>query len=186
MTLSEIKERLEICPVIAAVRQGSLSAALDSPAQVIFALDESIATAQSTIELAHRAGKAVFIHADLTHGIAKDKWGIEHLRSIGADGIISTHASLIRCAREQGMLSVQRYFAVDSQGLSSICDMISQAKPDLIEIMPGVIDKVIRRFACEKTPVIAAGLIETKAEVMGALSCGAVAVSTGKKELWDI
>ena len=64
--------------------------------------------------------------------------------------------------------------------------MISQAKPDLIEIMPGVIDKVIRRFACEKTPVIAAGLIETKAEVMGALSCGAVAVSTGKKELWDI
>ena len=39
MTLSEIKERLEICPVIAAVRQGSLSAALDSPAQVIFALD---------------------------------------------------------------------------------------------------------------------------------------------------
>ena len=186
MNFSDIKERLEICPVIAAVRQGSLQAALDSPGEVIFALDESITSVARTVELAHRAGKAVFIHADLTRGIAKDKWGIEYLASIGADGIISTHANLIRYAKECSLVTVQRYFAVDSQGLSSIREMINQAKPDLVEILPGVIDKVIRHFADNRIPVIAAGLIETKAEVTHALSSGAIAVSTGKKELWDI
>ena len=35
-------------------------------------------------------------------------------------------------------------------------------------------------------PVIAGGLIETKAEITTALSSGAVAVSTGKKELWYV
>ena len=186
MNFSDIKERLEICPVIAAVRQGSLQAALDSPGEVIFALDESITTVARTVELAHKAGKMIFIHADLTRGIAKDKWGIEYLASVGADGIISTHANLIRYARELGLLCVQRYFAVDSQGMSSIREMIHQTKPDLVEILPGVIDKVIRHFASENIPVIAAGLIETKSEVTRALSSGAIAVSTGKKELWDI
>ncbi|MBQ3075076.1 MAG: glycerol-3-phosphate responsive antiterminator, partial [Clostridia bacterium] len=33
-------------------------------------------------------------------------------------------------------------------------------------------------------PLIAGGLIETKAEVMDALQSGAIAVSTGKEELW--
>ena len=35
-----------------------------------------------------------------------------------------------------------------------------------------------------KIPVIAGGLIETKAEVTEALCQGALAVSTGKQELW--
>ncbi|MFQ8953550.1 MAG: glycerol-3-phosphate responsive antiterminator [Oscillospiraceae bacterium] len=34
-------------------------------------------------------------------------------------------------------------------------------------------------------PVIAGGLIETKQEVTAALSANAIAVSTGKKELWN-
>ena len=109
---------------------------------------------------------------------------MKHLIDIGADGIISTHANLIRYAKELGLITVQRYFAVDSQGLSSIHEMIGSTKPDLVEILPGVVDKVIKRFAAERIPVIAAGLIETKAEVTSALSNGALAVSTGKKELW--
>ena len=56
--------------------------------------------------------------------------------------------------------------------------------PDLLEIMPGVIGKVIARVATGKTPVIAGGLVETKEELFAALSNGAIAVSTGKKELW--
>lgn len=186
MDFSAVKEKLEICPVIAAVRQGNLLDALASPAEVVFVLDENIKTAAQTVKLAHEQRKAVFIHADLTRGIGKDKYGIEYLASIGADGVISTHANLIRYAKEFGLVTVQRYFAVDSQGLLSIREMINTAKPDLVEILPGVVDKVISRFASEKVPVIAAGLIETKAEVTRALSCGALAVSTGKKELWHM
>ena len=53
-----------------------------------------------------------------------------------------------------------------------------------IELMPGVIGKVIRRFSAGNIPVIAGGLMETKAEVTEALSCGAAAISTSAKTLW--
>ena len=52
--------------------------------------------------------------------------------------------------------------------------------------MPGVISKVIERFSGGSIPVIAGGLIETKAEVTAALASGAAAVSTGMPELWYI
>ena len=51
--------------------------------------------------------------------------------------------------------------------------------------MPGVIPKALRPFSRQEIPVIAGGLIETKQEVTAALFAGAIAVSTGKKELWN-
>lgn len=51
--------------------------------------------------------------------------------------------------------------------------------------MPGVIPKALSLFSEKGIPVIAGGLIETKAEVTAALSSGAVAVSTGKSNLWS-
>ena len=128
----------------------------------------------------------VIVHIDLTEGISRDKYGVEFLADLGVDGIISTKASLIRCAKEHGLITVQRFFAYDSQGVESIDEMLSQSSPDIIEVMPGVIGKIITRFANAKAPLIAGGLIETKAEVTSALSLGAFAVSTGKEELWDI
>ena len=58
------------------------------------------------------------------------------------------------------------------------------AAPHMVEIMPGVIGKILSRFRKIRIPVIAGGLVETKAEVTTALRCGAAAVSTGKQELW--
>lgn len=81
-------------------------------------------------------------------------------------------------------MTVQRFFALDSKGLEAIEEMLESVKPDLIEIIPGVIGKVIKRFSAGNTHVIAGGLIETKAEVTDALSHGADAVSTGMTELW--
>ena len=53
-----------------------------------------------------------------------------------------------------------------------------------MEIMPGIIGKAISRFSKGYIPVIAGGLLETKAEVTEALGSGATAISTGAKELW--
>ena len=100
------------------------------------------------------------------------------------DGIISTRAQLIRLAKEQGLLTVQRFFALDSKGMESIEEMLRTTNPHLMEIMPGVIGKAISRFSGGYVPVIAGGLVQTKQEVMDALGCGASAVSTGCKELW--
>lgn len=74
---------------------------------------------------------------------------------------------------------------LDSKGMHSVAETIENTRPDLIEIMPGVIPKALRLFSRQEIPVIAGGLIETKQEVTAALSSGAVAVSTGKKELWN-
>ena len=184
MNISDIFNQLEICPIIAAVKDDLFDEAILSPAQVVFLFEANVMSVADRIKCAHERGKAVFIHIDLTKGIGKDRCGIEFLAKLGADGIISTSAQLVKSAKEVGVFAIQRYFAVDSQGLESIKKMISSAKPDFIEIMPGIAAKVISRFASEKIPVIAGGLIETKAEITEALSSGAIAVSCGKKELW--
>ena len=180
----KIVEKLELCPIISAVHEPQFNDALSSPCEIVFLLEGDVMTVGQKIDVAHKSGKLIFVHIDLMKGIGKDKCGVQFLANLGVDGIISTRAPLIKNAKEIGILAVQRYFALDSQGLESIKEMIFSAKPDFVEIMPGVIEKVIKKFANEKTPVIAGGLLETKAEVTAALKSGALAVSTGKKDLW--
>lgn len=175
---------LERSPIIASFSNIDLEHALSSPAEVIFDLKANIRNVQKNIELAHKAGKYYFVHIDLAEGIGKDKSAIEYLAECGLDGIISTRGQLIKFAKESGLLTVQRLFALDTHGVGSISDLLGNSSPDFIEIMPGVIGKVIEKFARGSIPVIAGGLIETKAEVTDALANGAIAVSTGMSELW--
>ena len=184
MKKQELLNRLELCPVIAAVQDTAFEAALDSPAEVIFCLKSNLLTVAEQVRAAHAAGKCIFVHLDLAEGIGKDKVGIAYLASIGADGVISTRTQLVRQAKECGLVAVQRFFALDSKGVESIAETLATAAPDLIEIMPGIAGKVIERFAKGRVPVIAGGLIQTKKEVTAALDHGAMAVSTGCNELW--
>ena len=186
MQLEKLLDCLECNPVIAAVQQEGLQAALQSPVQIIFHLGVDLMSVQEVIAQAHGAGKYIFIHLDLAEGIGKDRAGVRYLAQCGADGIISTKAQLIRFAKEQGLVPVQRFFTLDSKGMDSIADMIKNSNPHFIEIMPGVIAKTIKRFATGGIPVIAGGLIQTKAEVTDALGNGATAVSTGETSLWYI
>ncbi len=176
----------ERSPVIAAIQNTTLEKVLKSPVEIIFNLKVSLLEIEDCINKVHAAGKKIFVHIDLADGIGKDKTGVEYLASLGADGIISTRSQLIKYANDVGLVTVQRFFALDSKGVDSIEDMLESARPDLIEIMPGIASKVIKRFVGGKIPVIAGGLIETKQEVTEALKNGAEAISTGKEELWYI
>ena len=186
MQPSELIECLEDNPVIAAISDDKWHDALESPVQVLFYLSANLLTVKERLRQAHEAGKLVMVHMDLAEGIGKDSAGIQYLAACGADGIISTRANMIRLAKNHGLVAIQRVFALDSKGMDSIDEMIKNANPHLIEIMPGVVEKAILRFSGGKTPVIAGGLIETKSEVTGVLRCGAIAASTGKKELWHV
>ncbi len=176
--------RLETTPIIAAIKDKDFDKALRSPSEVLFVFGVGIMSVRDRVERAHAAGKYIFVHLDLAEGISRDKSGIQFLAHCGVDGILSTKASAIRAAKEFGLLTVQRFFAYDSQGVDSINDILASSCPDIIEIMPGVIGKIIERFADSNMPLIAGGLIETKQEVTTALRLGAFAVSTGKEELW--
>ena len=186
MHLQELVECLEDNPVIAAISDDKWESALQSPVQVLFYLSANLLSVKERIAQAHAAGKFVMVHIDLAEGIGKDSSGIMYLTNCGADGIISTRANMIRQAKNHGLIAIQRVFALDSKGMDSIDEMIRNSNPHLIEIMPGVVEKAILRYSSGKIPVIAGGLIETKAEVTSALRCGAIAASTGMKELWHV
>ena len=185
VSITQVRQRLEEFPIIAAVRDDRWEQAVASPAEVLFHLECNLLTVAQRIEQAHNAGKIVFIHMDLSEGIGRDKIGLAYLAQCGVDGIISTRGQLIRSAKDMGLLTVQRFFALDSQGLDSIQEMLKVTNPHFMEIMPGVLPKVIERLSGGNTPVIAGGLIETKAEVTAALRSGATAVSTGSAVLWE-
>ena len=147
-------------------------------------LECNLLTVEQKIRQAHEAGKILFVHIDLSEGIGRDRAGLAYLAARGVDGIISTKTQLIRAAKDLGLLTVQRFFALDSQGMDSVLEVLKNTNPHFMEIMPGTIPKVISRFASGSIPVIAGGLIEEKAEITGALRGGAVAVSTGCEALW--
>ncbi len=184
MKISEFLDSAERAPIIAAIHDNQWEDVLNSPVEVLFYLRANILSIKDKIKEAHEKGKLIFVHVDLCDGVGKDRAGIEFLANCGVDGIVTTRAQHIRQAKDLGLLTVQRFFALDSQGLASIDDMINTARPDLIEIMPGVITKVIERFSKCNIPVIAGGLIETIFVVTGAISSGAIAVSTGCCDLW--
>lgn len=173
--------------VAASVRtEEDFAAALTSNVDVIFLQHSSILTVEAHINRSHGAGKKVFVHMDFTDGIGKDRAGLEFLRRLGADGILTTKTNMIRPAREMGLITVQRFFIVDSHSVDTAVESIRIAKPEVVEIMPGVVVKKIREFA-EKvnTPILVGGLLEFPEEVDAALEAGATAISTARRELWD-
>ena len=183
MELSQIISCLEDTPVIAAVSDDKWEQAIACPSRMIFYLSADLLTVVEKVRQAHEAGKYILVHIDLAEGIGKDRTGVRYLAQCGVDGIISTKSQLIRVAKDLGLITVQRFFALDSKGVESIEDMLRGTNPHLMEIMPGLVPKIIRRYADSGLPVIAGGLIQTKTEVTDALGAGATAVSTGQLEL---
>lgn len=173
--------------VIAAVRtDAEFDKALTSKVDTVFDLAPDLMTISKKVKKAHESGKKLFIHMDLASGIGKDKSGIVFARHIGVDGIISTRVNIIKLAREYALFTVQRFFIVDSHSVDTTIDSIKASKADMIEIMPGIVYKVIENLHNKiDTPIIAGGLIEHSAEVSSALAAGAAAVSTGNEQLWE-
>ena len=173
-------------PVIAAVKDaGGLAAALDSDVSVVFLLSGDVLTIPDTAARVRRAGKRAFVPLDLVDGLAAREVSVDFIaRQTQADGIISTKAALTRRGRELGLVSIQRFFLLDSMALDNIQRQRAQ-DCDLIEVLPGLMPKIIRRVAQSTgKPVIAGGLISDKEDVTNALSAGAVAVSTTNPAVW--
>jgi len=178
---------LEDCPIIAAVRTpDALKQACQTDIGILFILHASLSDIAEQVRCAKDAGKCVFIHADLIEGLSADGAAVRYLRSVTqADGLISTRSGVIRAAKECGFLTVQRFFVVDSQAEEALLRTVSQTHPDCIELMPGILPTVVARLHAKLSqPVIAGGLVETKEQVMEALSAGADNVSTSREDLW--
>lgn len=162
---------LEQNPVLPAVKDaGRLEACLAQPAGVVFLLCGDILNIDRLIDRVHQAGKYAVVHADLVAGLAPREIAVDFLHRCGADGIISTRPMLLRRGRELGLLTVLRVFAIDSKAVSNLGRETEGGMPDVIEILPGTLCKVLRRLSRElPVPLIAGGLLSDKADVLASL-----------------
>ena len=158
--------------------------------QVIFVLYGDICNIKEIVKKIHKAGKVAIIHIDLINGLGAREIAVDFIKEhTGADGIISTKMALIQRAIELSMYTVLRFFVIDSLSLKSIEQLDKQhgKRPDFIEVLPGVMPKIIKKICnSSKIPVIAGGLISDKEDIVKALGAGAIAVSTTSQEIWEI
>lgn len=179
---------LERTPVIPAVKEPeTLDRALCHDGAAVFLLCGDILNIGELVDRVHRAGKQAVIHGDLIAGLAPKEIAVDYLRRCGADGIISTRPMLLRRGRELGLLTVLRVFAIDSKAVSNLGRETEGGMPDVIEILPGTLCKVLRRLSRElPVPLIAGGLLSDKADVLAALGAGALCVSASDESLWAL
>lgn len=172
-------------PVIAAVKNDEqLQKAIISDCSVIFFLYGTILNISELVQTAKEHDKLVFIHTDLIEGLTGKDISIDFIaQKTRADGIISTRIHLIRHAQELGLITIQRFFLLDSLSFETVLRQASHA--DAIDILPGTMPRVIQRLAQKvEQPIIASGLLIDKQDIMSALSAGAQAVSTTSEALW--
>lgn len=189
----EFYEAVEANPVIAAVKNDAgLQAAVEmEEIQVIFVLYGDVCTIPEILERIKAAGKKVMVHIDLIAGLSAKEISVEFIaRQTRADGIITTKPALVRRAKELGIFAVLRFFVIDSLALKNIENLEMQcgtSRPDFIEVLPGVMPKVLGRIAkVSRIPMIAGGLITEKEDVIAALSAGAIAVSSTNQDVWNL
>ena len=189
----EFYDAVEANPVIAAVKSDAgLQAAVEmEEIQVIFVLYGDVCTIPEILERIKAAGKKAMVHIDLIAGLSAKEISVEFIaRQTRADGIITTKPALVRRAKERGIFAVLRFFVIDSLALKNIENLEMQcgtSRPDFIEVLPGVMPKVLGRIAkVSRIPMIAGGLITEKEDVIAALSVGAIAVSSTNQDVWKL
>lgn len=182
-------EILEDCPVITTVKDTqSLEKCFEADSRIVFLLYGDVCNIGRIVHRVKEHEKIAMVHLDLVAGLEGREIAVDFIREMTeADGIISTRTSQINRAKELGLYAVHRFFALDSRSLENIHRQSAATRPDCIEILPGVIPKVIERLTREqRIPVIAGGMIDDREDVMLALKAGATAISTTKQELWFI
>lgn len=179
----------ENCPVVAAIKSPEqLDRCIASQSEVMFFLCGEVGDIETMVSRAKDAGKLVIVHIDLINGLSNKESAVDFIkRYTRADGIISTRPQTIRYANSLGLFTVLRLFMLDSLALDNVVKQIGISCPDMIEILPGLMPRIIENICgLVPVPLIAGGLISEKADVVAALKAGATCVSTTKESLWSI
>ena len=184
----KLYDLIETNPAVAAVKdmEGLDACCKMDEIKVVFILFGDICNISAIVGQIKESDKVAMVHIDLITGLSSKEVAVDFIRNnTSADGIISTKPALIKRARELSLYTTLRVFVLDSMAFENIEKQMSVARPDIIEILPGLMPKVIRRVCrLVKVPVIAGGLISDKEVGMAALSAGAISVSTTNQKVW--
>ncbi len=174
-------------PVAAAMKSNEdMEVALQSDALLLFLLKGDAFQIAPFIKEAHQRGKGVVVHMDLVSGIGKDRAGIQYLRQVGVDAIITSRSQLVSAGRAEGLTTIQRLLLLDDSALDNGVRSIARAAPDIVEILPGIIFPEVAQTLQRLLPgpFIAGGFIRTAADVARVQAAGSILSSSSTHALW--
>ncbi len=183
----EFKDALEDSPIIAAIKDDNgLQKCLSSDSRVVFILYGDICSIPDIVDTVKSSGKIAMVHIDLIAGLSSKEIAVDFLKKYtGADGIITTKPPLIKRAKELDLYTILRLFIIDSMAYENINRQIKSAKPDLIEVLPALMPKIVAKICkISSTPVIAGGLVSDKEDIMALLQAGVVSISSTNEKIW--
>ncbi|ETI67239.1 glycerol-3-phosphate responsive antiterminator [Neobacillus vireti] len=159
---------------------------MSSNYEYIVILDLHVSRLKPIFQMAQANHKKLIIHMDLVHGLKSDEYSTEYIcQEYKPFGLISTKGSVILKARQRGVKSIQRLFLLDTSSIEKSFALIERTQPDYIEVLPGIMPKIIKDIRNRtKREVFAGGLIDTIEEVEQAYEAGAITITTSNKELW--
>lgn len=183
----EFKEALEDSPIIAAIKDDDgLKKCKESESQVIFILYGDICNISDIVSEVKACGKIAMVHLDLINGLSSREVAVDFIKKYtAADGIITTKPALIKRARELSLYTILRLFVIDSMAYENIQKQLNACRPDLVEILPALMPKVVRKICqLSSAPVIAGGLVSDKEDIMELLDAGVTSISSTNPEIW--
>ncbi len=176
-------------PVAAAMKSPEdMQIALDSDALLLFLLKGDAFQLAPFVEQAHERGKGVVVHVDLVSGIGKDRAGIQYLRQIGIDAIITSRSQLVSAGHAEGLTTIQRLLLLDDSALETGVRTIARAAPDIVEVLPGIIFPEVAATLQRLLPgpFIAGGFIRSVDEVSRVKDAGGILSSSSTYSLWHL
>jgi glycerol uptake operon antiterminator len=179
-------ERLAGYPVIAsATRDREIAAAAAGRTRAVMLNSIELACLAELVAQAREAGLLCLVHAEMIAGLANDAAAVGYLKSIGADGVMTTRTQTVAATQSLGLIAVQRVFVTDHVAVERSLTTVEHTRPDLVELSPalalGALDAGTRkRFS----PLLANGLVTQPSEVEWLRELGAVGVTTSRATLW--
>lgn len=180
-------EKVHENPIICAINSlTKLDLAIKAPCEITFLLKGDIFNLKNIVSKVKRNNKLIFIHLDLMEGFSKDVVALDYIsKVIEPDGIITTKSNLVKIAKNKNIFAIQRLFLLDSLSVETGIKSVKAARPDAVEILPGIMHKATKYITSEiKTPVITGGLIKDKEDVILSIKSGAVGISTTDEKVW--
>ena len=175
-------------PVAAAIKSPEdREIALSSDTLLLFVLRGDAFQLAPFVAQAHQRGKGVVVHVDLMSGIGKDRAGIQYLRQIGVDAIITSRSQLVSSGRAEGLTTIQRLLLADDAALDTGVRAIARAMPDLVEVLPGIVFPEVSATLQQLLPgpFIAGGFIRTSTDVARVHAAGGILSSSSTRDLWQ-
>ncbi|MDR3438268.1 glycerol-3-phosphate responsive antiterminator [Telmatospirillum sp.] len=184
-TVRGILEQSRIIPALRSFE--FIPAAIASPSLVVSLLYGNPMTIGYVLRKLRGAGKLPIANLDLLTGFAQDCDAVTLLVKLGVAGVVSTHQSVLRAAHSQGIIAMQRTFAVDSIASRNITRSLHHFVPHAIEVLPAVVAPLLvpsLRASNPELPVVATGLVNSMRQIEELVQHGVTSVATSNSSLW--